>query len=157
MFLIFHIPYTFRFHKSPKPRIQFKDATKLRHAYSKAVLCFFSIFVAILWNSIKVLLYIKRKACLRCYVNLLHLFHTWIILRGRNLALELVRFAVSVETSSELEVFHSKHSALVIFQQSELNPSSSKWGTAPARSLVSDPLANGLWRLSIRVTRVDTG
>lgn len=59
--------------------------------------------------------------------------------------MELVRFAFSAETSSELEVFHWKHSALVNFQQPELKPSAQKQGTAPARSPVSGPLANGLW------------
>lgn len=58
--------------------------------------------------------------------------------------MELVRFAFSAETSSELEVFHWKHAALMNFQQSELKPSSPKQGTTPARPLVSDPLANGL-------------
>lgn len=39
---------------------------------------FFSIFVAILRNKIKVLLQIKRKTSLRRYLNLLCLFHmTW--------------------------------------------------------------------------------
>lgn len=75
------------------------------------------------------------------------------MLRGRNLGLELVRFAVSAETSSELEAFHSKHSALMNFQQPELKPSSPKQGTTPS----SDPLANGLWRLSIRITHLDPG
>lgn len=67
------------------------------------------------------------------------------MLGGRNLGLELVRFAFSAETSSKLEVFNWKHSALINFHQSELKPSSPKRGTAPDRSPVSDPLANGPW------------
>ena len=67
------------------------------------------------------------------------------MLRGRNLGLELVRSAFSAETSSELEAFHWKNSALMNFQQSELKPGSPKWGTAPSGSPVSDLLANSLW------------
>lgn len=67
------------------------------------------------------------------------------MLGGRNIGLELVGFAFSAETSSELEACHWKHSALTNFQQSELKPSSPQRGTAPARSPLSDPLANGLW------------
>jgi len=67
------------------------------------------------------------------------------MLGGRNLELELARFAFSAETSSELEAFRRKHSALMTFQQSELKPSSPKQGTTLAASLVSDWLASGLW------------
>lgn len=50
------------------------------------------------------------------------------MLRGMNLELELVTFAFSTETSSELEACHWKHPALTKFQQSELKPISPKWG-----------------------------
>lgn len=120
---------------------------------------FFSIFVAILWNKISFAIDKKgdMSETLPKYPSLLCLFHVWFMLGRTNLGLELVRFAFSAETSTELEAFHWKYPASVSFQQLKLKPSSPKWGTALSGSPVSNPVANGLWGRGIKIIHLASG